>query len=34
MTKRFGDKQRLEHILAAIDDILTFISGATKADFV
>ena len=33
MPKRFGDKQRLEHMLAAIDDILAFTLGATEAEF-
>ena len=33
MTKRFGDKQRLEHMLAAIDDVLTFTLSTTEAEF-
>ena len=34
MTKRFGDKQRLEHMLTAIDDVLNFTAGSSETDFV
>ena len=34
MPKRFGDKQRLEHMLAAVDDILAFTSSTTEAEFI
>lgn len=32
MTKKSGDRQRLKHMLTAIDDVLGFTAGVTKAE--
>lgn len=34
MTKKFGDQQRLEHMLTAIDDVLNFTAGVTETEFI
>ncbi|UYZ61625.1 HepT-like ribonuclease domain-containing protein [Hymenobacter weizhouensis] len=34
MTKRFADKQRLEHMLTAIDDVLNFTATASETEFI
>lgn len=34
MTKRFGNRQRLEHMLTDLDDVLNFTAGVTENEFI